>query len=72
MLMSSVAISNLSGAGMSQLAASGAPKTWLEHRPAALIKGANASPMPVVGAALRKMSESVAPSQKASGASDAV
>lgn len=72
MPMSNIAVSNLSGAGMSQLAASGAPKTWLEHCPAALIKGANTSAMSVVGAALRKMSESVAPSQKASGASDAV
>jgi hypothetical protein len=67
-----VALSNPSGAGMSQLAASGDLKTWLEHCPAALIKGANTSAMAMVGAALRKMSESVAPSQKASGASDAV
>jgi len=67
-----VASSNLSGGEMSQLAARVRLKTWLEQPLSALIKGANASRMAEVGAALRKMSESVAPSQKASGASDAV
>jgi hypothetical protein len=67
-----VASSNLSGGGMSQLAAWVWLKSWLEPLLAALIKGANASGMAEVGAALRKMGESVAPSQKASGASYAV
>lgn len=63
---------NLSGNEMSQLATPVRLKTWLEQPLSALIKGANASRMAEVGAALRKMSESVAPSQKASGASYAV
>ena len=67
-----VASSNLSGGEMSQLAARVWFKSWLEPRSAALIKGANAWGMAEVGAALRKMSESVAPSQKASGASYAL
>ncbi|MDP3739724.1 MAG: hypothetical protein Q8R02_20220 [Hyphomonadaceae bacterium] len=72
MRTSNVALSNLSDGEMSQLVTSVRLKTWLEQPLAALIKGANASGMSEVGAALRKMSESVAPSQKASGASDAV
>jgi UDP-N-acetylmuramoyl-tripeptide--D-alanyl-D-alanine ligase len=43
-------------------------KTWLQTGDAVLIKGSNASGMARVGAALRAMSEGVAPSQKASGA----
>ena len=43
-------------------------KTWLQPGDAVLIKGSNASGMARVGAALRAMSEGVAPSQKASGA----
>jgi UDP-N-acetylmuramoyl-tripeptide--D-alanyl-D-alanine ligase len=47
-------------------------KTWLQPGDAVLIKGSNASGMARVGAALRAMSESAAPSQKASGASDVI
>ena len=47
-------------------------KQWVMPGDAVLIKGSNASGMAKVGTALRKMSESVAMSQKASGVSDAV
>jgi UDP-N-acetylmuramoyl-tripeptide--D-alanyl-D-alanine ligase len=52
--------------------ASSVVKSWLQPGDAVLIKGSNASGMARVGAALRTMSEGVAPSQKASGASDAI
>lgn len=52
--------------------ASDVVKRWLQPGDTVLIKGSNASGMSRVGAALRALSEGVAQSQKASGATNAV